>query len=158
MCDHIKEEMCKPPYSNTLRVNSFGPFGLRSRCWIILHRHFKGNVCEMYVFFFFGSKLFAYLSFVLCLLSLSCLVKMKYQRLFHVMYEPYIHVRHRKFIIVAPMSCKCTIFTFLFTSLLYKLKSQKPYTLPVLPPTASNSIYHFCLLCPPEENCCIYII
>lgn len=62
---------------------------------------------------FLCSRSFAFLSCVLCLWSLSCLMKVEYQCLFHVTYEPYLNVRPRNYIIVALMLCKCRRFLFL---------------------------------------------
>lgn len=96
--------------------------------------------------------------FVMCIMFVGhCpLMKMEYQCLFHVMYEPYINVRLRKFIIVVPMLCKSRRFTFLCIS----IQSPKPYSLPVLPFLPHQAAYitfAFSALLK-TKNFCIYLV
>lgn len=104
----------------------------------------------LFFFFLLSPK---FLSCVLCLLSLSCLMKMEYRSLFHVLYEPYINVRHRKFIIVVPILQKIHFF---FVSPYFTQSYFWSLTIfQYFPPTTSTRINHFCALL---KNCCIYII
>lgn len=106
-------------------------------------------------FFFFYSKMFVFFSYVLCLWSLSCL--MEYQCLFHVMYEPYINVRHRKYIVLVPMLYKRRRFTFLCFSLQDGIsEALHSYSSSLLPHQITQNTFAFCALL--KKNCCIYII
>lgn len=93
--------------------------------------------------------------FFVCVLSwvswsVSHLLKAKRQCLF---YNPYINVRHRKFIIVGSVLFKCRRFTFPCFSLLYKMPPLKRRSY------STSRLYLSLLpLVPSLRNCCIYII
>lgn len=115
------------------------------RCWIMMHKHFKDNVLMWNVTFCcFIPKCFAFCH-VLSVWSLSCLMKMEYQCLFHETYESCLN---RKYIIVVPMLDKCRRLFFV-SNYATRWSLRSLMLLQYIPPTTSNSINHFCLLCPP---------